>query len=255
MDLKERDALGDSADSHWYYVSKASMVARLLPTPPRNILDVGAGLGWFSRWFLTHGYGTHATCVDPGYESESEEDLGDGRRMSFVRSIDRTEADLVLLMDVLEHVDDDVALLREYWEKAPPGAVFVITVPAFEFLWSSHDDYLEHRRRYTRTRLANTIRAAGAEPRLLHYYFGAIFPVAGAVRLLKRKSKERNSDMRPVPAPLNALLTVVCKLEARLTRWNRLAGLTVVAQFTKPDVRPALHSSIRTQVPVDHAGS
>jgi SAM-dependent methyltransferase len=234
LDLKERDALGDSADTHWYYVSKARMVARHLPTAPREILDVGAGLGWFSRWMLDNGYGTHAICVDPGYPADHEEDLGAGRRMSFVRGIDATDADLVLLMDVLEHVDDDVGLLREYWEKAPPGAVFVITVPAFEFLWSAHDDYLDHRRRYTLARLAETIRGAGAEPQALHYYFGAIFPLAVAVRLFKRKGRADRSDMRPAPAPLNALLTAVCGAEARLTRWNRLAGLSAVACFRKP---------------------
>ncbi|RYH06629.1 bifunctional 2-polyprenyl-6-hydroxyphenol methylase/3-demethylubiquinol 3-O-methyltransferase UbiG [Tropicimonas sp. IMCC6043] len=234
MDLKERDALGDSADSHWYYVSKARMVARHLPRSPREILDVGAGLGWFSRWFLDNGHGEQATCVDPGYEAEREEDLNGGRRVSYVRAVERTDADLFLLMDVLEHVDDDVALLKEYWDKAAPGTVFVITVPAFEFLWSAHDDYLDHRRRYTRARLAKTIRAVGAEPRLLHYYFGSIFPIAVAVRLLKRKSDADSSDMRPMPAPINTILTAICGIEAQLTRWNRLAGLSVVAQFIKP---------------------
>lgn len=234
MDLKERDALGNSADTHWYYVSKARMVARNLPHAPREILDVGAGLGWFSRWFLSNGYGAHAVCVDPGYEADSYEDVGNGRKISYIRSIGQSKADLVLLMDVLEHVDDDAALLQEYWDKAAPGTIFVITVPAFEFLWSAHDDYLDHRRRYTRARLAKTILAVGAKPGLLYYYFGAIFPIAVAVRLLKRKSDAESSDMRPVPGTLNAALTFICGVEARLARWNKLAGLTVVAQFEKP---------------------
>ena len=235
MDIKERDALDGIADAHWYYVSKARMVARLLPRRPREILDVGAGLGWFSRWFLCNGYGKHAICVDPGYEVEREEAVGKGLRISFVRAVDQTRADLILLMDVLEHVDDEIALLKKYWRQAPPGAVFVITVPAFEFLWSAHDDYLDHRRRYTRAQLAQTIRAAGAEPQLLHYYFAAILPIALVVRLLKRKGDAESSDMRPAPTPLNSLLTAVCGLEARVTKWNRLAGLSVVARFTKPE--------------------
>lgn len=234
MDLKERDALGASADTHWYYVSKARMVARNLPHAPREILDVGAGLGWFSRWFVNHGYGAHAICVDPGYEIDRYEDLGNGRKISYVRSVEESGADLVLLMDVLEHVDDDVALLQEYWDKAAPGTVFVITVPAFKFLWSAHDDYLDHRRRYTRALLAKTIIAVGAKPRLLHYYFGAVFPIALAVRLVRRNKNADSSDMRPVPGILNALLTLICGAEARLARWNKLAGLSVVAQFEKP---------------------
>lgn len=234
MDLKERDALGAQADSHWYYVSKARMVARYFPRAPRRILDVGAGLGWFSRWFVENGCAESAVCVDPGYEVEREERVSGGRLLEFRREISQTEADLFLLMDVLEHVDDDVALLRAYWEMAPAGAVFILTVPAFEFLWSGHDDFLEHRRRYTTASLGRTIRAAGAEPRALHYYFGAIFPLAALVRLLRRGRRAEGSDMGPVPAPLNAILTGLCGLEARVARWNRLAGLTVVAVLEKP---------------------
>ncbi|MFN3260848.1 MAG: class I SAM-dependent methyltransferase [Pikeienuella sp.] len=233
MDLKERNALGDSADTHWYYTSKARMVARKLTPRPKEILDVGAGLGWFSRWFLDNGYGQRAVCVDPGYDEEREETLGGGRSVAYVKGVESYGSDLVLLMDVLEHVDDDVGLLKEYWDKAPKGATFVITVPAFEFLWSAHDDYLDHRRRYTCARLARTIRAVGAEPEELHYYFGAIFPIAVAVRLLKRGSKADSSDMKPVPAPLNAVLKAVCGVEALFCRWNRIAGLSVVARFTK----------------------
>ena len=234
MDLKERDALGDQADTHWYYVSKARMITRHFPHKPRKILDVGAGLGWFSHWLLSNGYAETAVCVDPGYDTERTETLNGGQEIHYVRAISATDADLVLLMDVLEHVDDDVALLREYWDKAASGTVFIITVPAFKFLWSAHDDYLDHRRRYTTTMLAQTIRSAEAEPGQLHYYFGSIFPAAAAVRLLKRNTQPDRSDMGPVPAPLNALLTGVCTLETGAMKLNRIAGLSVVAQMVKP---------------------
>ena len=233
MDLKERDALGEPADRHWYYVSKARMIARYLPKTSNEILDVGAGLGWFSRWLVERGYGSAAICVDPAYKEEWEEEVA-GARISYVRAVSQVEAGIILLMDVLEHVDDDVALLMDYWNKAPPGAVFVVTVPAFEFLWSAHDDHLEHRRRYTLASLERTIRAVGAAPKRLHYFFGAIFPLVVTVRLFRRNREAERSDMRPVPPPVNALLTAVCGTEARLARWNRLAGLSVVAQFEKP---------------------
>ena len=235
MDLKERNALGDAADTHWYYVSKARMVARILPGTQNDFLDVGAGLGWFSRWFLENGYGQSAVCVDPGYDADSEETLGNGKTISYVRSIGENSSNVVLLMDVLEHVDDDVALLQDYWDKAEPGTVFVITVPAFEFLWSAHDDYLDHRRRYTRARLDQTIHDVGGTPDRLYYYFGTIFPIACVVRLLSRNRTADSSDMRPAPKLVNSFLTAVCGLEARLARWNTLAGLSVVARFQKPE--------------------
>lgn len=234
MDLKERDALGSQADSHWYYVSKARMITKHFSRKPRKVLDVGAGLGWFSRWLLENGHAESATCVDPGYEADLVERSANGREINLVRSIEETDADLVLLMDVLEHVDDDIGLLKEYYDKAPSGAEFIITVPAFKFLWSAHDDYLDHRRRYTISMLRNTIREAGGTPDSMHYFFGCIFPAAAAVRLVKRNSPAEKSDMKPVPSGLNEILKLVCRTESLVMKLNRLAGLSVVAKVTKP---------------------
>lgn len=233
MDLKEQNALGDQADTHWYYVSKARMMSRHLPQRRTSILDVGAGIGWFSKWLIKNGGVERCVCVDPGYEvpERASEELGD--RLKFVQSISETDADVILLMDVLEHVDDDVALLRWYWDLAKPGTTFIITVPAFEFLWSSHDDFLEHRRRYTIGSLRETIRRAGTEPQSIHYYFASILPVAVLVRLLRRGKAAEGSDMRRVPAALNRILTAVCDLESRLCRLNKIGGLSVVARLRK----------------------
>lgn len=232
MDLKEKNALDPQAARHWYYVSKASMVAHHLPGTGYRILDVGAGIGWFSQWLLERGYGNSAMCVDPGYEQDHDAVVA-GRPILFRRSAGSFNANLVLLMDVLEHVDDDVALLRQYWEMAPAGTIFVITVPAFQFLWSSHDDFLEHRRRYTVNSLRRTVELAGARPDRLHYFFGAVFPIAATIRLLQSKSKADRSDMRPVPEFINSTLTALCRAEVPLARWNRLAGLSVVARLRK----------------------
>lgn len=232
MDLKERDALGAQADYHWYYVSKAEMVARKLPRRSERILDVGAGIGWFSRYYLRRGMAAEAVCVDPGYAGDSEEFI-DGRKLSCVRKISHINANVVLMMDVLEHVDDDSTLLLQYWKLAKPGTLFVITVPAFEFLWSSHDDALEHRRRYTCARLRQTILSTGQEPDTLHYFYGTIFPIAAMIRLLRRHRASARSDLRPVPKVFNRLLTGLCRFEISLASRNRLAGLSVVATIKK----------------------
>ena len=138
-------------------------------------------------------------------------------------------ADLVLMMDVLEHVPDDAALLSEYLDVVAPGTPVFITVPAFQFLWSGHDVYLEHYRRYTLSRLKQTIGNAGAQADVMHYYFGAIFPAAAAVRLARRGNQATQSDMGAVPGPVNAALKMICGAERRIMRINRLAGLSAVA--------------------------
>ena len=227
MDLKEEAALGAAIDRHWYYQSKARLLAaharKHLGRRGAEVLDIGAGSGWFSRWMLESGLAERAVLVDPGYLHERAEG-----GLRYVRSIERSEAEIVLMMDVLEHVDDDVALLREYLGKTPPGTPFFITVPAFAFLWSAHDEFLEHRRRYTAGSLARTVRAAGAEPEALHYYFGAVFPLAAAVRLWRRGASAERSDMQPQGAVVNAVLSGVCAAERAVMRANRVAGLTVV---------------------------
>jgi len=148
MDLKEHGLLGDQAGSHWYYRSKSAALLRLLgDQPPRSILDVGAGSGAFSRDLLVRTPAREALCVDTGYESERDETVS-GKPLRFRRECGPVDADVLLLMDVLEHVADDRALLAGSVAKVTHGARVVITVPAFRSLWSGHDIFLGHERRY-----------------------------------------------------------------------------------------------------------
>ncbi len=232
MDLKEEAALGAAVREHWYYVSKAGMLARSVGAC-REVLDVGAGSGFFSRWLVSHGLVERAVCVDPGYPEDHDE-TENGRPVLFRREVPRSDADLVLLMDVLEHVDDDVALLADVLNRVEGGTRVLITVPAFKFIWSAHDDFLEHRRRYTLAQLREAATSAGLTNLQGHYYFGAIFPVAVAQRLATRGRAATSSDMKPQPAWLNAALKLVCRSEQPVMRWNRLAGLTVVLMGEAP---------------------
>lgn len=235
MDLKEEAILGDAVAEHWYYRAKLAAVRRLLQGGRvREILDVGAGAGFFSRALLRSGEIVAATCVDPGYGEERDEIVA-GKPLRFRRGVARTAADLVLMMDVLEHVDDDVGLLGEYVSKAPSGAWFVLTVPAFQFLWSGHDVFLEHRRRYTLGSLEGVARAAGLRVERGCYFYGALFLLAAASRLFGRlRGGEPKSQLRRSGALANALLWSACRIELPFFRANRLAGLTAMALAAKP---------------------
>lgn len=237
MDLKEHEAIkGDPAD-HWYYISKGRAIKSLLGRRPiKKLLDVGAGSGVFSKMLTAEGRVGHATCVDPGYEAEF---IGARRSdmVDFVRKVETVEADTVLMIDVIEHVDDDVGLMREYVDRAAPGTRFLISVPAFQFLWSSHDEFLDHRRRYTLASLRQSAEDAGLVPVQMRYFFGLLFPAAAAMRLVDKKQDTENaeSQLKSAPGWLNASLVAVHDLERMaLFPFNRLAGVTAFCLAEKP---------------------
>ncbi len=230
MDLKETDILGGDISQHWYYRSKAKAMTRLLGKAQiSTILDVGAGSGFFSRHLLANSSANDAWCVDISYDDDSDA-LENGKPVHFRRSIDQLDADLVLLMDVLEHVNDDVGLLDHYANKVPRGARFLISVPAFQFLWSDHDVFLEHKRRYQLKQIEDVTRRAGLTVVRGAYYFGAVFPIAAIIRLSAHSASSGDMQVRSQLAkhhPLvNGSLATLCSLELPLMKFNRVAGLS-----------------------------
>lgn len=229
MDLKETDILGDDIDKHWYYRSKAMAIIRLIEgVPSKRILDVGAGSGFFSRYLLSSTSSKESWCVDTSYKADFDENHA-CKIIHYRRSIGAVSVDLVLLMDVLEHVDDDVELLKKYVDKVPRGCQFLISVPAFQFLWSGHDDFLDHKRRYTLNQLETTVREAGLNVKRGSYYFGGVFPIAALLRLAQtvggRNTAARSQLSKHTPI-VNGILKLICYAELPIMRLNRLAGLT-----------------------------
>jgi hypothetical protein len=207
-----------------------------------KVLDIGAGSGFFSRYLLDHTACREAVCVDPNYPAETSE-LQGGKRIRFVRGAEKFDGHVMLMMDVLEHVADDVGLLRHYASAAPPGTRVLITVPAMPWMWSGHDVFLEHYRRYTVSSLTQVISAAGLRPRSVCYYFGLTLPLAAMVRLgrrlLPRHATPPGSDMRVHTPLVNAVLLQICRAELGFFQRNRLAGLSVFALAETPDDRSA----------------
>jgi hypothetical protein len=239
MDLKEERAIGGDPQSHWYYISKGRAIRSLIGEDHHaRVLDVGAGSGVFSRMLTAEGIAERATCVDPNY-TDAQMRTASNARVSYVRSVAETDATLILMIDVIEHVDDDIALVADYAALAPAGARFVISVPAFNFLWSSHDEFLDHRRRYTIEALEKTVRAAGLQPLSLRYFFGALFPAVAAIRLadraLKGDKEATASALKAAPGWLNRSLVAIHDIErAALFPFNKLAGVTAFCLAEKP---------------------
>lgn len=225
MDVKEEQLLGGAVGEHWYYRSKQMALDSLLRRIPySSVLDIGAGSAVFSKHLLTNGAAS-AVCVDPAYTSERYESYS-GKPIRYVRDVEPCGADLVLLMDVLEHVDDDVGLIRASMRGASPGAFAVISVPAFPSLFSAHDRFLEHKRRYRIRTLEAVARAAGLNVISSRYFFAMILPLAATLRLLERRGPARSS-LVPHPRPVNDLMTLAHRVELPFFRFNRMGGLSV----------------------------
>jgi hypothetical protein len=233
MDLKEEDILGSRIHEHWYYISKGRALRQFLGNiRVSEVLDVGAGSGIFSRQLMEAGVCESAVCVDPNYPEERMESVG-GKQIRFVKGVKNVPQKLVLMMDVLEHVPDDLALLSDYTAGMDTDAYVLITVPAFQFMWSGHDVFLEHYRRYTIDEIETVVKRAGMTPVRSRYFFGSLFPAIAALRLVRkvlldRGSLEPHSDLKVYPDWANSTLIALHDMERHsLFGINKLFGLSV----------------------------
>jgi SAM-dependent methyltransferase len=242
-------------DEYWWFVSRRSLVldqARQLElSAGARILDIGCGTGATAAALLRFGrvLGVDmsplalACCARRGL---TELMLGQAESLPLAAE----SVDLIVATDILEHLDDDVAALAEFRRVLKPGGHAIVTVPAYERLWSEHDDALMHRRRYVAPVLRRRIAIAGLEPVRLTYALSFLLPLALG-RLLKRRpspGKVAEAQIPRIPPVLNAGLIRVQRLETALLRAINLPwGLSVLAVIRKP-----LRSTAKTKEPIGH---
>jgi SAM-dependent methyltransferase len=223
-------------DRHWWFRGRRAVIWALLARAgihhaPR-LLDAGCGTGRnlveFGRLGEAEGIDVSSEAVDfchrRGLEGVRQAPLED-------LPFEGGRFDLTLATDVIEHLDDDRRALRELRRAARPGGRLLVTVPAYRWLWSQHDESMHHRRRYTERGLADALRVSGWEPQVRTYFFTALLPGVAAVRLLRRlrPAGTPRSDMTLAPAFLGRLLELPSTGEAKLIeRGVRLpAGVSV----------------------------
>ncbi|GJQ57645.1 MAG: methyltransferase domain-containing protein [Candidatus Scalindua sp. AMX11] len=240
MDLKEAEILKDKVYTHWYYVSKGSALLAFIKGIKVNaILDVGAGSGVFSKTILQNTDAKEAVCVDTGYSEEREVEWF-GKKLRFAKAISKSNADLVLLVDVIEHVKNDTSFVKEYVDKLDKGTTLFVSVPAYEFLFSGHDIFLEHYRRYTISSLETCLRLSGLTIVKTRYYFLTLFPLIATLRILTMikikvfpKTFTPKSSLQVHGKLMNNLLIIIHKLEILLLQYNKFAGLTLFCLAVK----------------------
>ena len=218
MQEAQFDLHAEIEDRHWWFAGRRAIVKRLLekvvpPDPKALVIDVGCGTGAnvaaLGGSYQCLGLDQSSHAIDlarsrfAGIEYACHADVS--------ASADRfASASAVLLMDVLEHVQDDFSLLSQVLSLLRPGAHVLITVPADPSLWSVHDESFGHWRRYEAERLRATWRGLAVEERLLSHYNSRLFPVIKLVRTIGRKraraSGAAGTDFTMPPGPLNGWL-------------------------------------------------
>jgi SAM-dependent methyltransferase len=224
MDPRAYAEMYEVEDRHWWFRGRRAVIWSLLsltdlPEKPR-FLDAGCGTG---RHLIEFGSLGPAVGVDPSADAV---EFCHQRGLEDVRCAGLEELpfasgafDLLLASDVLEHIDDDVGALVELRRVAAEDAHLVITVPAYQWMWTEHDVQLHHVRRYTLPVMRARVRAAGWEVERATYFNSLLFPGVAAARLVARSSKRQgHTDLDRTPALLNAALGIPMKLEAAMIR-------------------------------------
>lgn len=238
MDPQIYDRMAAVEDVHWWFVARRRILTEVLRREVRlpegaRLLEAGCGTG-----------GNLAMLAGFGEVSAFEPDAGARRLASAKAGIEVRNGslpegvpfedesfDLVAALDVVEHLEDDLESLRALRRTLRPGGWMLLTVPAFPFLWSRHDESHHHKRRYRRDGLLRVMSQAGFSSVKVTYFNSLLFPLIAGVRLVKTLlGYEGTADDALPSSPVNRLLGTTFASERHLVGRVALpAGVSLLA--------------------------
>ncbi|HLJ03429.1 MAG TPA: class I SAM-dependent methyltransferase [Solirubrobacteraceae bacterium] len=230
-------------EHHWWYRGRRKVIRaeldRLALPSDAQILDAGCGSGRTLEELVRYGT-VFGIELDPeaaqAARARGAGEVHEGR----LEELPWPEAtfDLITCLDVIEHTPDDRVTLRELRRVCKPGGHLLVTVPAYQALWSQHDEANHHFRRYNRRMLRAAATDAGWSVSRITSFNSLLLPPAAAVRLLQRwrSPSDYKPDLQLGPAWLNSVLERPLALEAALLARGRTlpAGLSLLAVLANP---------------------
>lgn len=233
---------------YWWYVGKRKLVFSLLQKLFRTqgrILDVGCGTGFFlnelrKRGYSAFGLENERKALDLSYDQKIH---GVTRGKAENPPFKKDSFDVILLLDLLEHLEDDIHVIKMLSEILTKDGCFLVTVPAFSFLWGRHDEVFHHKRRYTARELKRIFTDAGFMVKKISYTNFFIFPFVLFWRSIKRYfniSGIPETDFWKVPGILNTILIMLYSIEALLVRFTYLPfGVSIICVATRGGKAPS----------------
>ncbi len=223
---------------HWWFLGRGALVRTLVRDEcaargghVERLVDVGPGTGGLLADFGQFaneaiGVELNSTAIDLTRARGLDVRQGSATALPFADA----SVDVATAFDVLEHLDDDAAAARELQRVLRAGGVAIVTVPAYQWLWSARDDVHAHKRRYTRRRLVQTLRTAGLDVTRSGYFMTLLFPLAVIERFAVRLLRRTTHDLSVPPAFVNRLFLRIVLAEGRALRHGGFPfGLTVFA--------------------------
>ncbi|CAB3796437.1 class I SAM-dependent methyltransferase [Paraburkholderia caffeinilytica] len=234
--------MAETEAEHWWFRGRRDVlvsVLRRLALPSRaRVLEVGSGTGgnleMLAEFGSVSGLEMDETArMLTAKNTGARFDIRAGRCPDDV-PFDCERFDLICFFDCLEHIADDVGSLSRMREVLAPGGKIVVTVPAYQWLWSAHDVYLHHHRRYDRSALAVCADQAGYRVERMTYFNTLLLPLAIAVRFIDRLLKRDRSSGDATPAgALNRLLYRIFSAERYwVSRGGLPCGVSLLAVLT-----------------------
>ncbi|AJP73076.1 class I SAM-dependent methyltransferase [Sphingomonas hengshuiensis] len=223
MDRVVYDRMAAHDTTHWWYRARREILSDYLerwgglPQGAR-ILEIGCGTGHNLPMLAQFGE-VDAIEIDETARTFASERLGKPVGSSPLPELTGVEPgsyDLVAVLDVVEHVEDDVAALKAMATALKPGGKILITVPAHQWMWSAHDVVNHHKRRYSKATLVAALDKAGLAHRKLGWFNSLLFPAAVAARIAGKLTGKDDSDDSPPPRALNAVFEKIFGLERHL---------------------------------------
>lgn len=238
MDLSAYRTTFERETTYWWYVARLEILDELLERSVRGqrdmrVLNLGCGTGATSERFSRYGRVVSLDYAREALDFGRERGLGwlTQAHAQTIPFVDES-FDVVIALDVLEHLDDDAQSLREIWRVLRPNGTCLVTVPAYDLMWSGMDDVGHHRRRYVRKQLVEGISGSGLETVEASYFNTLLFPVALLERMLEKVcgSQISGDDFLPrLPECVNSLLSRIFSLERHwLEYWSFPFGLSIM---------------------------
>jgi 2-polyprenyl-3-methyl-5-hydroxy-6-metoxy-1,4-benzoquinol methylase len=238
------DAIHEHAERHWWFRARQRIVTHLLDRyhGPRSasesrVLDLGCGVGNELAALARYGEVYGADASDKALALCRQRFQGPLDRVRLPDEVPYADEmfNLVVMLDVLEHVHDDAATLVRVRHLLEPGGMLCLTVPALRWLWSYHDVEHHHFRRYHRNELARLLLRQGYEIVLISYMNTVLLPFMGVARLMLQPETWTSSHLHAGTGPLSEVFYRAFALERHVIPHARLPlGGSLVALARRP---------------------